>query len=51
MIFQLKIVVCGERKTHEATQNTTGDEFRVRLEETQSSKWRESRALHGEFYI
>jgi hypothetical protein len=36
--------VCGERKTHEATQSTIGDEFRVHLEETQSSKWRESRA-------
>jgi hypothetical protein len=33
--IQLKIVVCGERKTHEATQSTVGDEFRVNLEETQ----------------
>jgi hypothetical protein len=33
-ILQLKIVVWGERKTHEATQITIGDEFRVNLEET-----------------
>jgi hypothetical protein len=39
MIFQLKIVVCGEKKKHEATRSTIGDEFRVHLEETQTSKW------------
>jgi hypothetical protein len=31
--IKLKIVVCGERKTHEATWSTTGDEFEVNLEE------------------
>jgi hypothetical protein len=41
--LQLKIVVCGERKTHEATQSTTADEFRVNLEENGFSEWRESR--------
>ena len=47
--FQLKILVCGRIKTHEATQNTVGDEFQVHLEEAHSSKWHESRAQHGEF--
>jgi hypothetical protein len=49
IVFQLKIVVCGERKTHEATPSNDGDEFKVHLEETQSSKWRKSRAPHDEF--
>jgi hypothetical protein len=31
--LQLKIIVCGERKTHEETQSTPGDEFKVNLEE------------------
>jgi hypothetical protein len=33
--ISVKIIVCGEKKTHEATRSTTGDEFNVNLEE----KW------------
>jgi hypothetical protein len=42
--IHLKIIVCGERKTHESTQSTFEDEFRVNLEENGFSEWCES---HG----
>jgi hypothetical protein len=36
--LQLKIIVCGERKTPEATQSTAKDEFKVNLEENNLSE-------------
>jgi hypothetical protein len=43
--IQLKIIVCGERKTHEATQSTVEDEFEVNLEENDLSEWHESKGI------
>jgi hypothetical protein len=40
--LQLKVIVCGERKTPEATQSTAEDEFKVNLEENNFSEWHES---------